>query len=356
MNAIQRHTTDRSLIQIVILLFLMPLMIISAASYVTVSAATWMGTRYLRTLDQRPAALTQHNLGLELRELGVPVGSLSIEYCANDPVPNTACVVPVGLDVSAAVLAAQTGETGFSVHPSTNANRIVLTRPAQLPTGASSQYDFTNVLNPSDAGTYYLRLQTYTSTDATGVDIENGGVAFAINPGLGLVTEVPPYLTLCSGVTIVGDDCLTATSFFIDLGEFSTVEPTSASSEFVVATNAQYGYGVTVTGTTLTSGNNVIPALTVPSPSIAGQSQFGINLRQNTIPPVGGEPIGYGLGVIDPNYNQQNRYMFRAGDLLASSATPDYEKYTISYMANVSDDQPAGVYATTISIIGLANF
>src|SRR5690606_31066383 len=156
-------------------------------------------------------------------------------------------------------------DVGFSIHGDSTSNRIILTRPPLNPTAVVSTFVFNNVINPTDAGSHYVRLQTYTTDDATGIDIENGGVVFAINARLVISAEVPPYLRFCAGVTIVSFDCSTANSFFIDFGELSPNETRTASSQFVVATNAASGYTVSMSGTTLVSGNNLIPALAVPA-------------------------------------------------------------------------------------------
>jgi hypothetical protein len=246
---------------------------------------------------------------------------------------------------------------GFSIHPNSTANRIVLTRPPLNPLNTPSTYQFDNIINPSDAGSHYVRLQTFGSTDATGPDIENGGVVFAILPALNVAAEVPPYIRFCAGVTVVNFDCSTAVNFFIDFGDFSTGFTSTASSQFVVATNAAFGYSITLSGATLTSGNNVIPALAVPTSPSPGTSQFGLNLRANTSPAVGQEVVGAGTSNPSADYGIQNQFKFLNGDILVSSPTSnDNRKLTVSYITNISGGQETAVYATTITYICLANF
>lgn len=348
--------TDRSIFK------RLPIVLIIAALLITVAprgvlAATLLPDRYDLISTSTAGAVAEHEFGFRFGETTTPVGSISFQFCANTPIIGDSCTIPTGLDASTAVLGFQGNNVGFSIHPSSTADRIILTRVPTNPNGLGSSYRFTNITNPSSAGSYYVRLQTFSSLDATGTDIENGGVVFALTSGVAVNAEVPPFLRFCTAVTIVSFDCSTATSFFIDLGEFSTTQPTQASSQMVAVTNAPFGYSIFISGTTLVSGTNVIPALASQTPSIPGTSQFGVNLRANIVPTIGTDPVGPGTANVNANYNTPNLFRFQSGDSVVSAVTSnDYRKFTISYMTNISTSQPAGVYATTISFICLANF
>jgi hypothetical protein len=193
--------------------------------------------------------------------------------------------------------------------------------------------------------------------DGTGPFVQAGGVALTTSRPVDLATEVPPYLTFCAGVQIAGLNCATANNFFINFGEFSTTQPRFGSSQMLAATNAPSGYTIRINGTTLTSGNNVIPALGSPQLSSPGTSQFGANLRQNTNPGVGANPVGPGVANPTADYNIPNRFKFIPNEVVVRSLTPsDTRKFTVSYIANVNEDQAPGVYSTTVTFISLANF
>jgi hypothetical protein len=316
-----------------------------------------LDNRYVRISNSATGVVTAHEFGFTVGNLATPIGSIGFQFCSNSPIIGDPCVPPAGLDASSVVLSSQQGETAFALSGLSTANYIILSRPASLPGGLPSQYVFSNITNPSADGSYYVRIQTYTSTDATGLDIESGGVVFALNQALNVTAEVPPYLRFCVSVTISGFDCSSANSYLIDLGEFSKSQARSASSEFVVATNASFGYSVILSGTTLTSGNNIIPALLPGGASVPGTSQFGINLRSNTNPSIGADPAGPGIGAVSAAYSAQNIFRFQTGDTIATSAnSSDNQKFTISYLANIASSQPAGYYATTLTYICLANF
>ncbi len=322
-----------------------------------VFAATALLNRSDKMSDSAVGATSTHVLSFTFTNFTDVVGSVKLEFCSNNPIPESACVPPNGFDASGASLINQTGETGFTIHANSNANNIILTRVPAPITTADVEYEFDTIINPSDVGTFYIRLRTFSSDNATGTPLEVGGIALSINRQFNVSAEVPPFLRFCASVTIVGFDCSTANSFLIDLGEFSTSQTKFAQAEMMAVTNAASGLSISISGTTLTSGNNTISPLTSQAPSSTGVSQFGINLRANSSPPIGSNPIGPGIATPTAAYNNPNLYRFQPGDVVASSTGPnDYRKFTISYIANIDAAQPPGVYATTISFICLANF
>jgi hypothetical protein len=200
-------------------------------------------------------------------------------------------------------------------------------------------------------------METFMTEDATGSDNDFGGLAFDIDNALQVSATVPPYLLFCQGIQITGVDCDTATGNYINFGNLSKTVASSAQTQFLTATNAAAGYNVTVNGGTLTSGNNIIPALNGLDTSRPGVSQFGINLVANTTPLVGENPAGAGLATIVPGYDVPNLYKFVPGDTIVTRNDSDeYKKFTVSYMVNVSNAQPVGIYVTTLTYVCLANF
>jgi hypothetical protein len=107
----------------------------------------------------------------------------------------------------------------------------------------------------------------------------------------------------------------------------------------------------------MTSGNNIIQNLTLPTASFPGTPQFGMNLRANLLPAIGQDPVGLGTGVPAPDYNIPNRFIYNSGDMIASSPlTTNYNRMTVSYLVNITADQPPGVYATTITYLATVQF
>jgi hypothetical protein len=325
--------------------------------------------RYDKMSNSAAGATATHLIGFTYTDSTDLVGSILIQFCSNSPLFNAGipCIAPTGLDLSHVVLSNQTGETGFSINTSVigePSNDIIINRsPAQIPAPNNpSSYQFDNIVNPSSIGESFVKIQTFSSQDATGSPLEKGGIAIAITPsfatpGFNVSSIVPPYLTFCSGTSIPDLSCGDATGDQIDFGTLSNKNTSYGSSQFLIATNAGSGYSVYVDGTTLTSGNNVIPQLVSPSPVKTGTSLFGLNLVSNTNPFIGGNVVGPGIGFATANYSHSNDFTFNPGDTIASSvAASDYSKYTVSYVVDVDQAQPPGVYATTLTYICLANF
>jgi hypothetical protein len=315
-------------------------------------------TRSLKASDSLAGATNiRYTLSFSGQSAGT-IGSVRLQICSNDPFPGMPCTLPVGFDISHAQLLSQSGMTGFAIHSSTTVNELVLTRSPAANTSGLVSFELENVTNPTNAGSYYGRLETFATTDATGPNHDAGGLAFAfVGDDLSIHTYVPPYLAFCIGNTIQDEDCTTAEGNYVDLGELSSTRTATGQTKLLVATNADYGYSIAVLGTTLTSGINIIPAMSTADVSRPGTSQFGLNLRANSTPSSGNEPSGMGRGQPATDYNTPNRFKFVSGDMLASYNDPDYYRmYTANYIVNVSKDQPAGVYVTTLTYVALATF
>lgn len=303
------------------------------------------------------AANVEYELSFSDQTSGL-VGSVRLQLCSNDPFPGMPCTAPAGLDLSDAALSYQSGMTGFIIHANTTANELILTRTSGAATSGISRYRLSGVDNPSAAGTVYGRIETFATSDASGVAHDDGGLATAIIAGnISFHSEVPPYLTFCIGQTITGYDCSTAVGSYIDFGELSMNKTATGQTKLLIATNADYGYTIRVQGTTLTSGINVIPAISTRDVSRQGTGQFGMNLRANTTPSAGQEPTGSGVGQAATDYNVPNQYKFISGDVVAEHNHPDnLRMYTATYVVNVPKSQSPGVYVTTLTYIALATF
>jgi hypothetical protein len=332
------------------------LLILGAGPLLPRSSADKLPNRIIQLVDSKSGVQSNYHFSFELLNAN-SIGSIRFQFCSDTPIIDFTCTPPTGFDATTGVLSAQTGETGFSIDPSSDVNDIILTRPAQLTTPGTVTYDFTNIQNPTNEGTYFVRLQTYATTDASGPYTDAGGLAFAINSPISISSEVPPYLLLCGGVVITGFDCTTASGDYINFGELSTQATKSATTQLVLATNAGSGYNVYADGSTMTAGNSTIPALTAGDVSRPGTSQFGFNLVDNTTPDVGTDPAGPGSASADTNYAVPDRYRFGNGEQVAvASGVQDFRKFTFSYIVNIATSQPPGIYVTTLSYVAVANF
>jgi len=336
-----------------LLLFL----ILLIASYApAITRAAGLQDRSWQLANSAPHATTDYSTTFTISN-NLTLGSISILLCSNSPLESDFCAVPSGLDVSNAQLTNQTGISDFNFFTPAP-NYLLLSRtPAAVNAPLTVKLTFHNIINPDTAAPYYVRMAAYSSNNATGSSVAYGGLAFSITDNLQISSVVPPYLAFCSGLTISGFDCRTAAGDYINFGELSPTHSNQATSQLLVATNAANGYGVQVYGDSLTSGNNVIPALANGGASRPGTSQFGINLRANTAPAVGADPVGAGSGQPAADYGQPNQYRYVSNDTVVSTpAADDYRKFTVSYVVNVSAAQPIGVYASTLTYVAVGSF
>lgn len=313
--------------------------------------------RTLNIHTSEPGAVTDYTMSWRLPS-NATVGSVRLELCI-DPYLNDPCSYTPDGDFSGAVLdpGDQSGAvTGFSILSQT-ANEIILTRTPNVVGTGLSTYNFHNIQNPTGIhASFYVRVYIYTSADASGVPIFHAGIGSATASPIMITTTVPPILYFCAAITI-DEWCDSISGNFINYGELDPVNGHSATSQFGVATNAPGGYIVTVTGNTMTSGNKVIESSGLLEPFTPGVPQFGLNLRANTLPAIGQDVLGAGIGVVAPDYDVPDLFKFNSGDVVASAPTGSmFNTYTVTYIVNVPPDLPAGIYNTTIAYTCTAAF
>ncbi|MEK7471942.1 MAG: hypothetical protein AAB624_01715 [Patescibacteria group bacterium] len=354
------HIDTRAVRRVIHSLHSVLLMVVLSAMissmFISSSIAAPIGSRTLSIASSAPSATTNHSFSLNLNS-ATSVASAVFEYCQESPVFADPCTAPTGLNLGSAGIASQTGETGFSIHPSSTANMIVLTRGSSIVVPGESTYNFSAIINPSQANTTsYVRVGTYLSNDGSGSRTDEGGLAFSITNPLNIRADIPPYLTLCTGIN-VEMDCSDASGSSIDFGDLTPSSTASATSQFAVASNDDTGYNTYILGTTMTSGVNEIPAISSQSVSTQGSGQFGINLVSNSDPSIGNGPEGPGTGIANPSYDDSDLFKFSNGDTIASSILPtDFNRFTLTYIVNVANNQPAGIYDTLMTVLAVANF
>ena len=302
------------------------------------------------TIDNSTAGATnvKYSIGFSSPNQAELIGSVKITFCENSTFIDTPCDLIDGFSVQNSLLSSQSGPNDFSILPSPSVNSVIFSRTSSPIGSVPLVLNLSGVNNPSNKGTFFGRIQTFSSQDASGTTISSGGVTFAITSAVSLNTVVPPYLYLCVGISVPGIECKGSVGNFIDMGELSRNITSTGTSQFIVATNAKSGFNVAVRGSPPSAGSNVISALTERQYSQLGVSQFGINLRQNSVPNVGSDPIGAGSGVISQDYDNTNQFKFKSGDYIVYSNSSSLgRKFTVSYIINVSPNQRPGTYSAT---------
>jgi hypothetical protein len=318
----------------------------------------------------KPGGVVKHLFTFTLPSSST-VGSIQFKYCT---LAAGVCTTPTGLVTTAATLANETGATGFTMVNTTNGIPY-LTRTASAASGIVS-YQLATITNPTTTNqTFYVRISTYASIDTSGGSTDAGTVAASTATQIVIDGTMPESLVFCTGATVgltTGvPDCATATAGAISFNQlFSPTDTASTTSQMAASTNAGSGYVISVNGPTLTSGSNTISAMGTTAAGIRGISQFGLNLKANTVttstPAVGTEIASASNGTnyrgqATANYGTVDEFKFTTGDPVANSAFnsaggTDAQIYTVSYIVNVPGSQPAGTYTTTLTYICTPTF
>lgn len=323
------------------------------------SAVIRFTNRSLFINDSTPGVTTQYKISLTYTTQ-TTVGSIDMLFCGgvNSPIPDEPCIPPAGLDLSNAVLSNQTGETGYTLNI-LSPTHIVLSRTPGVVGQTPSTYTLDNVVNPIDMShSFAIRMSDYASTDASGPLIDLGSILSEVVLGVGIETQVPPMLLFCVGQAVDLGCNSTNGIHFQNLGTLSSDHPLYTQSQMSAGTNASGGYVITANGPTMEAGTHVIDALSSQTASAPGNSQFGINLRENSSPQVGEEPVGASTdAVVAPGYDTPNMYQYHDGDMIASAPGVSlFRRFTVSYIINVPPDLRPGDYTTTVTYICTGRF
>jgi hypothetical protein len=149
----------------------------------------------------------------------------------------------------------------------------------------------------------------------------------------------------------------------INLGTLNASTTQTATATFTVKAYLAHGYTVINASDPPSNSNYTMRALSTPTASSAGTEQFGINLVANTLPKhFGANPVDtpdntFSYGQVASDYSQANVYKYAKGDVIASSSSStSTTSYTISYIFNISNVTPGGVYAMQHVLVATATY
>ena len=149
----------------------------------------------LPTADRKPGGVVKHLFSFTIPG-GGNVGSIQFLYCTT---AGGTCTMPTGLVTTSATLGAETGATGFTMVNTTN-GAPYLTRTAASVTAQAATYRLDTVTNPTaNNTTFYVRITTFVSTDATTGATDTGVVAASTATQIVLSGTMPESLIFCTG-------------------------------------------------------------------------------------------------------------------------------------------------------------
>lgn len=334
-------------------------------------------------------ATTTYTFTFTVANTSTAIQSIGIQICGaadgtcTAPDPGTGggfSNASAGLASQPTGLGAASGWTMRSSPPTTNELDIVNASNATNPSG-SQTIVFNNVQNPTKANeAFYARITTYSDSFTTTID--NGVVAASTANPIVLTGTMPESLIFCAGKSISETngvpDCSSATSGDVNFNQaFSPSSTSYATSQMAASTNAGSGYVITVSGTTLTSGGNSIPAMPTTGTSAVGTGQFGMNLALDTaansatpaispqsasVTPTGGayqkgEALtGFDVGgdATTAQYTYNDAGLNNVADSTNSATDPQI--FTATYIVNVAGHQAAGTYTATLTYVCTPTF
>jgi hypothetical protein len=149
-----------------------------------------------------------------------------------------------------------------------------------------------------------------------------------------------------------------------DLGILSSSSTAKTTATFYVRTYLASGYIVVNASDPPSAGAggayHQLTNLASPTSPVTGTEQFGINLVANT--GFGADPVqvpssSYSYGAAYTDYDQTDKFKYVKGDTIAYSNSSSGETdYTISYIYNISDVTPAGVYVLNHNLVCTSTF
>lgn len=182
------------------------------------------------------------------------------------------------------------------------------------------------------------------------------GSAFRANAGFNVERE--PYIAF----SVAGGPT--------DLGYLSTAGTAHTEGTFAVKTYLSSGYVVQIASdppTNTGSSGHVLNALTTPTAPAVGNEQFGINLVENNtgcgmLEDFGANPVQvpdntFSFGAVETGYDTCGLFKYVKGDIIASSDRSTGETdYTVSFIYNISELTPDGLYNFNGTFVATATF
>ena len=324
-------------------------------------------------------------------------GAFVVDFCENSPMIGEACDAPAGFSASGATSAT----AGFTDVSALDANTLVVTGDIDISTEDEISVSLEGINNPTDAGSLYARIVTYgtdteadkyvsndingTANDATPID--QGGVAMSITSTVGVSGAVMETMSFCVAKVNITKDCGNADTdgnepvlkLGEDIGDTVALTPGTVSADSLyaqVSSNALNGVVVSLKSSNDCGGLkragetvcDIAPALTN---NVTGSSAtFGLRAAaaadpiDNDVAPSGIFQIKTGSGYNGSSYvfnylaNKSSGVTSTYGDpfLDTGNAPVNNKNMQLTFGASASNDTPAGIYATDLSLIATGKF
>lgn len=342
-----------------------------------------------RSIALSNSSISATNVTYEVNFTSVSgAGAFVVDFCSNTPVIGQECTAPTGFDATAAA----STTSGFTDVSDIAANTVVVVGTIAATTPIS--VEITGITNPSTVGPMYARILTYASDthadgyvddnpDNVGAPIDDGSVAISITNTIGVSGAVLESMLFCISGSAIDADCTNTTSPVLTLGETvgatQALVPTAVSTGNVytqISTNAVGGAIIRLKSTAADCGGllragaptacDIAPALNTGI--TAGQAKFGVLTATATNTPATDaagvlQPVtgsGYNDTTYALNYDENDTTGVTSiyGDpfLDTDDAPANNKNMELTFGASVSNQTPAGLYSTNLSMIATGKF
>lgn len=323
-----------------------------------------------------------------------------LNFCSNTPLIGEACDEPTGFSATGVGVSAAGFTDAATTAAVTNGedNAIVLTGSVA---DAATTIELVGVTNPDAASPLYVRIVTYSDAsdallyEATNLGdnvVDQGSAAVSITDTIGVSGAVLETMTFCvAGNIIDRGNCTTTDNGGVlkaptlKLGEGSgdvlalTSSNVSTGSLFSqISTNASSGAIVSLKSSALACGGLVragAPSSCDIAPALAGgvaanEAKFGAQVASATNPGGGAVTNGIFRAYSDTPYYSDSVFKlnFVTGDgtgitspygdpfLDTDDGPASNKNVQITFGASISNQTPAGLYSTDLSLIATGKF
>lgn len=314
-------------------------------------------------------------------------GTMAIDFCKNSPVFGHDCDTMPGFSAENATIET----SGFSIH-SSSAGRLVIN--GAIVESSQVTVEVEGMSNPSESGTFYARIATYdTATNAANApvgelgdgSIDEGSVAMAITPTIGVSGIVPEAMTFCVSAKPIQANCGSVEPPTLKLGQdigggVVALAPGQISEGSVyvqISTNAINGGVIRLKSNAVDCGGLIragAPTACDIGPAgtsgiqTGGNALFGVKTSVATDSP-GADTLGHLQPAEGSIYNNDKFAMnFVAGNdsgvtstygdpfIDTAGAPVNNKNMQLTFGAYITSDTPAGDYSARVSLIATGRF
>ncbi|HET8671314.1 MAG TPA: hypothetical protein VFM05_12025 [Candidatus Saccharimonadales bacterium] len=143
-----------------------------------------------------------------------------------------------------------------------------------------------------------------------------------------------------------------------DMGVLDYGTTGAVQASFTVRNYLSSGYIIVLNGNapTLPDGGHTLAPMSALAQSSPGTEQFGVNLVDNGNPDIGANPVQvpdatFSFGTAVTGYDTPNWFRFADGGTIGMSPKSSGQtNYTLSMIANIARETPAGQYGGSLSV------